>query len=138
MVSTQKVLFPWKSEYSVQDAGIDSQHQRLVTLVNELYAAIAEREGRAAVDRILTGLTDYTRTHFSYEERQMERVGYPAIQQHKEHHRKLLQRVELYVEGWSLGQSVNIVELATFLKDWLLNHIGQTDRPLAEYLRAQS
>jgi hemerythrin-like metal-binding protein len=68
----------------------------------------------------------------------MERVGYPAIRQHKEHHRKLLQRVELYVEGWSLGQSVNIVELAAFLKDWLLNHIGQTDRPLAEYLRAQS
>jgi hemerythrin-like metal-binding protein len=137
MVSTQKVLFPWKSEYSVQDASIDSQHQRLVALVNDLYAAMAEREGRAAVHRILIGLTDYTRTHFSYEERQMERVGYPAIQQHKEYHRKLLQRVELYVEGWNLGQSVNIVELAAFLKDWLLNHIGQTDRPLAEYLRAQ-
>ena len=138
MISTKNALFPWKPEYSVQHTGIDGQHKQLVTLVNDLYAAMAEREGRAAVDRILKGLTAYTRTHFSYEEEQMERGGYPAIQEHKEHHRRLLQQVELYAEGWSAGQPVNIVELATFLKDWLLKHIGQTDRPLAEYLSTQS
>ena len=122
----------------MQHAGIDGQHQRLVTLVNDLYAAMAEGQGRTAVDRILTGLSNYTKTHFSFEEQQMERVSYPAILQHKEHHRKLLQQVDLYVKGWSNGQELNVVELATFLKDWLLNHIGQTDRPLAAYLEARS
>lgn len=138
MTATKKLFFPWKSEYSVQHAGIDGQHQRLVEIVNDLYAAMSEGQGRTLVGRILIGLTDYTKTHFSYEEQQMERVSYPGILEHKEHHRKLLQEVEVYVKGWSNNQTVSVVDLATFLKDWLLIHIGRTDRPLAEYLGTQS
>ena len=137
MVLTQRIFFPWKPEYSVQHVGIDSQHQRLVGLLNDLFAAMTEGQGRTAVQRTLTGLANYTKSHFSYEEQQMEKVGYPAMPQHEEQHRKLLQQVDRYVQDWNDDQSVSAVELGTFLKDWLLNHIGQTDRPLAEYLNPQ-
>jgi hemerythrin-like metal-binding protein len=137
MVITHKVFFPWKPEYSVLHPGIDSQHQRLVGLLNDLFAAMTEGQGRTAVQRTLTGLANYTKTHFSYEEQQMEKAGYPAMPQHQEQHRKLLQQVDRYVQNWNDDQSVSAVELGTFLKDWLLNHIGQTDLPLAEYLNPQ-
>jgi hemerythrin len=137
MASTTKVLFPWKSEYCVQHSGIDGQHQGLVELVNDLYAAMSGRRGRTAVNRILIGLTEHTKAHFSYEEQQMERVAYPGILQHKAFHCELLEEIERYVNAWSYDQSADVVELAAFLKDWLLDHIGNTDRPLAEYLSAR-
>lgn len=138
MALTTKVLFPWKSEYAVQHSGIDGQHQRLVGLVNDLYSAMSEGHGRTAVNHVMTGLTDYTKTHFSYEEQEMSRVAYPDIIQHKEHHRKLLQQVEVFAKSWSNGHTGSVVDLASFLKDWLVNHIGHTDRPLAKYLSAKN
>jgi hemerythrin len=82
----------------VNHLGIDSQHQRLVALVNDLYAAMAKGQGRAAVTPVLTGLIDDTKTHFSYEEQQMERASYPLVGEHRGHHGRLLQDVERYVE----------------------------------------
>ena len=138
MVNTKKTFFPWKTEYSVQHTGIDGQHQRLVAILNDLYDAMTDGQGRTAIGRVLKGLLDYTKSHFSYEEQQMQRCSYPALLHHKEEHRKLLQQVDQYAKEWNDTQSVSAVQLATFLKDWLLNHIGQTDRPLATYLRAQT
>jgi hemerythrin-like metal-binding protein len=137
MISTNEVFFPWKPEYSVHDSVIDDQHRQLVALINDLYVAMAEGQGHTAVEPVLTRLTIYIRTHFWYEENKMERLDYPATMQHKEDHRKLLQQVELYVKGWSDHQSVSVLEIATFLKYWLSNHIGQTDRALAQYLTTQ-
>jgi hemerythrin len=137
MSATIKVFFPWKPEYSVHHPDIDRQHQRLALLVNDLHIAMAEGKGRLAVGRVLIELADYTKNHFSYEERQMERAGFPEVAQHKELHHKLLQQVGEYVKEWTEHQSVNVVEFSEFVKDWLLKHIGENDRPLAAYLTAQ-
>ncbi len=137
MTSTKKAFFPWKPEYSVHHPDIDRQHQRLAMLVNDLHIAMAEGKGRQAVGRVLTELADYTKNHFSYEERQMESAGFPAVAQHKELHHKLLQQVEQFVKEWKERESVNVVEVSDFLKDWLLKHIGENDRPLAAYLTAR-
>lgn len=138
MTPTKKVFFPWKPEYSVHHPDIDRQHQRLAALVNELHVAMAEGKGRQVVDHVMTELVDYTKNHFAYEERQMERAGFPEVAQHKQLHHKLLQQVGEYVKEWTEQQSINVVEFSSFVKDWLLKHIGENDRPLAAYLTAQS
>lgn len=134
MLTTQKIFFSWKPEYNVNHPAIDRQHQRLCALMNELFAAMSEGKGRTAIGGVLKGLVDYTRTHFSFEEQEMARAGYTGLAQHKEYHRKLLQQVDEYVRQWEAGQSVMAVDLSEFLKKWLLDHIGQNDRPLAAFL----
>jgi hemerythrin-like metal-binding protein len=135
MVPTVQVLFRWKPEYSVHHAGIDQQHQQLVALMNELHAAMTAGKGRTVLEKILTELVAYTRRHFAYEEEQMERAGYPSLRQHRELHRALTGQVEQYLRQWNAGQLTGGVELLSFLKDWLIKHILQTDRPLAAHLQ---
>jgi hemerythrin len=134
----KKEFFPWKPEYVVNHAGIDSQHKRLAAIVNQLYTAMAAGQGRAMVGPVLAELVEYTKTHFSYEEREMDRVGYPATAAHKELHRKLMQQVTDIVRKWKDGESVSVVEVADFLKDWLIKHIGENDRPLASHLSGRA
>jgi hemerythrin len=67
----------------------------------------------------------------------MDRVGYPVAAQHKELHRKLVKQVSEMASQWRNEQAVSVVEVAEFLKVWLIQHIGENDRPLASHLGAK-
>lgn len=134
MNAKNTLLFPWKPEYCTGHVGIDGQHQKLAQFVNQLFAAMSTGQGREMTDRILVGLADYTKTHFEFEEKQMERFSYPDLPEHRRLHRQLLGQVDAYVRKAKAGQQVNAIELSHFLKAWLLHHIGQEDRELAQYL----
>jgi hemerythrin len=130
----KKELFPWKPEYNTNHGGIDSQHKRLAAICNKLYAGMSAGQGRAMVGPVLTELVEYTKTHFAFEEREMDRVGYPVAAQHKELHRKLVKQVSEMANQWKDSEAISVVEVAEFLKNWLIQHIGENDRPLATHL----
>jgi hemerythrin len=54
----------WSDDLSVGIEEIDNQHKVLVDLVNEMHAAIQQRKGSEAVQRVLSKLADYTRIHY--------------------------------------------------------------------------
>ena len=64
-------LITWTDELSVSVKDLDSQHQKLFDLVNELHEAMRSGKGKEAVGSILNRLADYTKTHLFYEERLM-------------------------------------------------------------------
>ena len=66
----------------------------------------------------------------------LERTNYPALPPHRAQHREFVNNVEQFqrdIDGGSTGQSALV---STFLKDWLTNHIKQTDRRYSEHLNA--
>ena len=65
----------WKDSYSTGIALMDKHHQRLVALINQLYAGVfacedVEQE-RALTASILVQLEDYAEYHFTVEEQLM-------------------------------------------------------------------
>ena len=70
MTSTVMNAVSWSSQYSVGIATIDSEHQKLIALINDLHAAMKEG-GEAAMGKILDGLAAYTVSHFANEEKLM-------------------------------------------------------------------
>lgn len=131
-------MFEWKQEYCIGHPEIDLQHRRLFELAGELYAAMAAGKGKEALSKILGNLISYTKTHFANEERLMQAVHYPEYRKHKEFHDALTAKVIAFQHDFESGRIGLTVGLLQFLRDWLAHHIGETDRKIAEYLRAKA
>ncbi|ROQ92289.1 bacteriohemerythrin [Desulfosoma caldarium] len=132
-----KPLMEWSSQYSVGDFDLDQQHQKLFKLVNRLNEAMQLGQGHSMLDHVLTELVDYTVKHFSAEEKAMEQAGYPDLEQHKEIHRKLTQKVSDLVQRFQSGDTRLTVEILKFLEQWLKQHILGVDKQYGPYLHPE-
>jgi len=131
------VLFPWSDEYSVKIAVVDSQHKKLLSLTNDLHAAMTAGRGRAQLGQVLTGLLDYTRAHFAAEEGLMQSNGYEGYFSHKREHERLTDRIQAYQDKVLSGEVGLSIEVMSFLKDWLIKHILGWDKKYAPFLNAK-
>ena len=61
----------WTADLSIGIDIIDSQHQRIVTYINQLNEARETRD-KKLVGTVLEGLSEYTLSHFGFEEDVME------------------------------------------------------------------
>ena len=120
-------LINWSRSYSVGVSQMDSEHQRLIDIINNLYTAMRSGRSKDAIGTILDELVDYTKTHFAHEERLMQESGFTGIDEQKRAHEALISQVlEIqgkYRSGTALGQ-----EVMNFLKEWLKNHIQGMDK----------
>jgi hemerythrin len=129
-------LMTWKPEYIVGVQSFDSQHQKLIALINDLHDARAQGRGAAATGTILAELIDCTVTHFSAEERAFAAAAYPEIANHKALHAHLVRKVRALKEQVDGGNGSLSAETSQFLKDWLANHILQVDKRYGPYLNS--
>lgn len=131
-------LFTWNASLSVGIPVIDEQHQRLVALINRLFDAMVSGKGRQTLGEVLDGLVEYTASHFADEERLMQVHLYPGYESHRAKHLELTQQVHELRDRFAAGKPAITMEVMTFLKDWLAEHIQQTDKALGRYLVANS
>jgi len=123
---------------------IDAEHRQLIGFLNELITA----GPGADLPRLVEGLADYVRVHFTVEEELMVAHGFPGYAAHKAQHEEFAARVRSLREtiaepGSELGPTIRPFpgsELGPttrlFLARWLVNHIDRTDRELTIYLTA--
>jgi len=133
MVTT--VMFEWSDDYSMKIDSIDSQHKKLVDMLNDLYAGMMTNASREAASETLRGLTDYTLTHFAFEENLFREYGYEHAAAHQKEHRALIQAVVEFKGKFDAGEASINMELMNFLKDWLIKHILGSDKRYSKYLR---
>jgi hemerythrin len=130
-------FFNWEDHFNVGIREIDTQHQKLVQMLNELYEAMKAGKGNDAVGKILNGMIQYTVSHFATEERYMKLHGYPDFDTHKKEHDSLTKQVSDLQEQFKTGQAALSMKVGNFLKSWLINHISGTDMKYAPLLRAK-
>lgn len=116
----------WDSSYEIGIPVIDKQHQRLVQYINELHEAFMAKNA-SKVPEILAALTDYTVSHFAFEEALMEEAGYSYIGPHKKVHEAFINTVGKYVTRYKDGENI-IGQLMAELQIWLTHHIKHDDR----------
>ena len=121
-------LIQWQESYSVGVPFIDSDHQILISLLNQLFEAREEGQTSEVIGSVLNVLVEYTANHFHREERLMEIGEYPDRAAHVELHRALTGRVSAFQQDYADGRHAAIGELFEFLKDWLTGHIIAVDK----------
>jgi hemerythrin len=122
----------WDSSLSVGVGVIDDQHRRIVDYINDLAAANAKRD-RARVAAVLSGLLDYTLSHFAFEEEMMAAAGYPLTPAHRQVHDAFVARIRGFADDHEQGKEV-ARRLIAYLRLWLGNHIRNDDRDYAPYV----
>jgi hemerythrin-like metal-binding protein len=129
-------MFEWSSRFEFGIPSIDAQHKRLFQLANKLYLAMQRGEGRQLVGDLLMDLLRYTENHFRDEEQTLEQCHYPGLAKHKVVHDALTGKVHQFVADLRAGRASVSMDLLTFLRDWLYNHILKTDAAYVPTVRA--
>lgn len=125
----------WIDEkYSVNIGDIDEQHKKLIGIINEAYQAKIENLNRKTIAGILEKMADYAKTHFQAEEQLLSEHGYPELEFHRNAHLFFMTKAGELNRDFALNEDSIIEDMLTFLKEWLIKHIMETDKRYAPFL----
>ncbi|MBF0139706.1 MAG: hemerythrin family protein [Magnetococcales bacterium] len=128
-------LVQWNDSFVIGYQEVDEDHQKLVGMLNALNTSISEQDTHEVVGKVLNDLLSYTAWHFRHEERLMQTFRYPDYVAHKKEHGSLIQQAtELQTKFLAAEQELT-QDVMDFLKRWLVHHILQTDKAMADFLR---
>jgi hemerythrin len=127
-------LLKWEKRYELGMRQFDEHHQHLVALINELHRCSLDDSSCQALEKVTDQLVRYTDYHFSAEEAAMERAAYPGLDEHRAEHRKFTEMALAFQQEFHTGHDI-VVDLLSFLGNWLFDHILETDAAYCEKLR---
>jgi len=131
----------WRDAMSVGDPVIDEDHRHLVDLINNFETAVSGVINHKRIARVLLGLVEYTGEHFAREEDLQLKVRYPFHDSHRRSHRDVLKKLSDIVAVYTKTpdgpeRDRMVTDLGTFLKEWLVDHIIQSDLRMKPYIQA--
>ena len=132
-------LIPWSEKYDTGVELIDSQHQELVNLTNELFKACKnpDTELSAVFKETMSHMVEYVRFHFAAEMELMERIKYPDIKNHKKQHDLLIKMILGTVSDHGVGKKFVPNYFVRTLRDWIFGHIAVFDKAFGVYIKEQ-
>ncbi|HPF87619.1 MAG TPA: bacteriohemerythrin [Candidatus Limiplasma sp.] len=132
-----KVTMEWKKSWESGNAHIDSQHKRLVALMNKTMSAMQGRESTAPGAALET-LLHNIRTHFDTEEALLQKVRYPQADTHAALHDALWARITALHRQLQSGETTAAAFFAVLLDELLIGHIQTEDFQFFPYLKRLS
>ena len=130
-------LINWSANLETGVKAIDSDHKKLVDMINALNEAMSQGKGKDILATLLKALANYCLVHFAMEEKLMATHGYPESVQHMAQHEGLRTQVAELLAKQAAGALVITIPVMTFLKNWLSGHIVGTDKKFGAFLSAK-
>ena len=122
----------WSEELSVGNAMIDSEHQNLIIMVNNIDRAIRAKDS-SALPQAFEQLEECLCTHFANEEKMAQAITFPFTNNVLEH-KYVLKSLHIIRDAISAMAAKNGVwaedaaeHYSAFLGDWLTNHVLNED-----------
>lgn len=76
----------------------------------------------------LKDMIEYGKYHFASEEKFMEKIGYPGIEEHKKIHEVFVGKLNTLDEQMQNGILVLNSEVIKIIENWLIDHILNEDQ----------
>jgi hemerythrin len=138
-LSDLKRNFGWKEIYSVGNKEIDKEHKKLFDIAEEAFKEVEPNLRNAKIKEVLTDLYTYMKSHFKHEEKYMQEINYPLINEHKVLHHDIIEKINSFVKKLpTIDESVFEKELARIIDIALVHHIIQEDRKIISWARSNS
>ena len=122
--------FAWSAKYSIGNAQIDAEHQRLIELANDIATFASNGEKVARIRKDVFALYDHMRIHFQHEEEYMIQLGYPRYEEHKKLHEGLLAAMNSIMKH-SDSLDTLVYRLKRLMHAWVRGHILPEDSRIA-------
>ena len=131
--------FVWNMCFVTGLEDVDTQHKRLVELINRVGKAVTAGDTHAGegLASVLDELEDYAKSHFELEESLMYRFGLATsfVDAHNAFHDRFFEdllRMRVAAEGGSTDAGRALLD---FLIHWLAHHILGTDQLMAHQIQ---
>jgi hemerythrin-like metal-binding protein len=124
----------WTSELGIGVKTIDDEHKLLLSIFNDLVAALRTDRPQSTAQRVIEELGGYTDYHFHHEEQLMLALGFPGLEEHRREHARLSERLAGLRQDLSAAR-LQLSELVDFVRALVSSHFMRTDRRMAEFLQ---
>ncbi|MFW5890422.1 MAG: bacteriohemerythrin [Marinilabiliaceae bacterium] len=126
-------MIRWTSEYQMNIPEIDKEHYSLFEKLNQFYQGLEDGSSKERLGQLIKGLLDYAKIHFSNEEKYMESIGFPELDNHREEHEAFIKKASEFYDKYQSGKLVLSLEVTNFIKEWITNHLKQEDKQYAVF-----
>ncbi len=129
----------WKQNLATGVEEIDNQHKELFGKVNNLLDACNQQKGKDEVGKVVKFLEDYVITHFGAEEKMMKKTAYPGYSLHKQQHDQFIKDFLILKDNFEKEGATThfVINVNHKVVDWLIKHVGNTDKALGAFLLAK-
>lgn len=132
-----KKNFGWKEIYSVGNVEIDKEHKKLFDIAQDAFMQVEETQRNVKIKEVLTELYTYMKTHFKHEEKFMQEINYPLIEEHKILHHNIIEKINTFVKQLpTMDETLFEKELAKIIDIALVHHIIQEDRKIIAWSKS--
>jgi len=129
-------LVLWSEQFSVGVRELDQQHQQLIKLLNILISRQGTIKPHSeTVSDTLMAMTRYAQAHFKAEERLMETVGYPGLEEQKRQHRDFRKSTVDFSTATYYGIDQVPEALLEYLVNWWVHHILEDDMAYRSFFK---
>jgi hemerythrin len=129
-------MYVFKDEFRTGIESIDQEHAKLFEITDRAYETLMDDfipDKYDYIVDILNELKDYAVTHFKNEEEYMMSIKYRKLLSHKTEHQDFIEKVSAYdLDQLDENQKDSILEILEFLNEWLIHHILENDKLIAE------
>ena len=132
-----KKNFGWKEIYSVGNVEIDKEHKKLFDIAQDAFTQVEDTQKKKKIKEVLTELYTYMKTHFKHEEKFMNEINYPLLEEHKILHHNIIEKINTFIKQLpNMEESIFEKELAQIIDIALVHHIIQEDRKIIAWSKS--
>lgn len=126
------MLPKWDNSYSVHNAKIDEQHKKLFKLAAKVEVVSDRSVSKNEVKELLAEFFNYMKDHFNDEEKYMQLIGYPNLEEHRKIHKEIIQTMINLIKDIKSTNDLK-EKLYIVAKKWLLEHILYEDMKVEKW-----
>ncbi len=134
-MKTEKI--EWTEDLATGVILIDEQHQELFARIDKFMEVVQHQQKENELQEVIAFLEDYVFLHFDAEEEYMITTNYPQYDLHQSEHATFIKSLNDIKYQCDQGGDTDILvqTIQTYLVDWLVNHIQQTDQRFATFMK---
>ena len=118
----------WDNKYCVGISRFDNEHKEFIDIINKAIVMNEHNNNPEELKEVIHEITMYAVSHFSEEETFMIEFNYPGYESHKEEHSVFAKKMVEYFNKILDGDYLITNEMLVYLKNWLVNHIRESDK----------
>jgi len=126
----------WKDSLLVGVPQLDTQHRKLVEIIDKLMGECEHGESRGEIEETLNSIIWHTKEHVRTEENLQAKYAYPGISAHKRLHAHFIMNLSALAQEFKQtgSNAVFIGKLNKTLVDWFISHVGDEDKKVGEHI----
>lgn len=122
-------IIEWSEDLGLGIDEIDRDHIMWIDMYNALYRAAQAGADKSTLLMNFDEIVSHTRFHFVNEDAFMDEKGSEGAREHKAEHAKMLRQMKELRQGLQEAKTQEAtIETVIVLRDWLLQHILESDR----------